>query len=171
MRIEAGESIGLLGRNGAGKTSLLKLLSGEIEPDQGSVVRQQNLRAAYLPQEVPQGLASKVAEIIHSSLPSAAHPGTEDAWRAQLSVEKTISRMSLDPQAEFATLSAGMKRRVLLGRGLVSEPHLLLLDEPTNHLDIRAIIWLEDFLARWGGTLLFVTHDRAFLQKMARRIL
>jgi ABC transport system ATP-binding/permease protein len=171
MQIEAGESIGLLGRNGAGKTSLLKLLSGEIVPDRGGVVRQQNLRAAYLPQEVPEGLAGRVADIIHSGLPPAAHAGAEDAWRAQLSVEKTISRMSLDPQAEFATLSAGMKRRVLLGRGLVSEPHLLLLDEPTNHLDIRAITWLEDFLARWGGTLLFVTHDRAFLQKMARRIL
>lgn len=170
MQIEVGESIGLIGRNGAGKSSLLKLLDGEIEPDQGNVVRQQNLRTAYLPQEVPQGLAGKVAEIIHGGLPTV-HPGPEDAWRAQLSVEQTISRMTLDPLAEFATLSAGMKRRVLLGRGLVSEPNLLLLDEPTNHLDIRAITWLEDFLARWGGTLLFVTHDRAFLQKMARRIL
>ncbi len=171
FQIEAGERTGLLGRNGAGKSSLLKLLNGEIEPDGGSVARQQNLRTAYLPQEVPQGLEGKVAGIIQSGLPPADHLGTEAAWRAQLSVEKILSRMSLDPQAEFATLSAGMKRRVLLGRGLVSEPHLLLLDEPTNHLDIRAITWLEDFLARWEGTLLFVTHDRAFLQRMARRIL
>ncbi len=171
LQIEAGESIGLLGRNGAGKTSLLKLLAGESEPDRGSLARQQNLRVAYLSQEVPEELAGRVADIIRGGLPPAATPGAEESWRLPLSVEKIISRMSLDPQAEFASLSAGMKRRVLLGRSLVSEPHLLLLDEPTNHLDIDAITWLEDFLARWNGTLLFVTHDRLFLQRMARRIL
>jgi ATP-binding cassette subfamily F protein uup len=94
----------------------------------------------------------------------------EHQWRRQHQVEKILSRMELDPQARFELLSAGMKRRVFLARGLVREPDLLLLDEPTNHLDITSIDWLEDFLKRWGGTLLFVTHDRVFLQRLTTRI-
>ncbi len=171
LQIEAGERVGLLGRNGAGKSSLLKLIYGDLRPDGGSVSRQQNLKLAYLPQEAPQDLLGNVSEIIASGLEREAQNAPEDAWRQQLQVEKTISRMSLDPQARFEQLSAGMKRRVLLGRGLVREPDLLLLDEPTNHLDIAAIRWLENFLQRWNGTLLFVTHDRAFLQRIASRIL
>ena len=171
--IESGERVGLLGRNGAGKTSLLKLLYGELLPDGGTISRQQGLRAAYLPQEVPEGLAGSVAEIVAQGLEGADTPGMllKETWAGQLAVEKVISRMALDPQARFEDLSAGMKRRVLLARGLAREPNLLLLDEPTNHLDLEAITWLEDFLARWNGTLLFVTHDRAFLQRLASRII
>jgi len=172
LQIEQGEMIGLLGRNGAGKSSLLKLLLGEIPTDGGQVARQQNLRIGFLAQEVPQGLTGSVSSIVAGglteTLPRAA---SEEGWQRQLQVEMTLSRMDLDPDAQFERLSAGMKRRVLLARGLVREPHLLLLDEPTNHLDIQAINWLEDFLQRWNGTLLFVTHDRTFLQKMARRII
>lgn len=166
-QIEPGERIGLLGSNGAGKSTLLKLLYGEVSPDSGSVARQQNLRLAYLPQEVPQGISGSIASIIASGLDAVPD---EESWQQQIQVDKIISRMALDPAAQFESLSAGMKRRVLLARGLAREPGLLLLDEPTNHLDINAITWLEDFLQRWNGTLLFVTHDRAFLQKLARRI-
>ena len=172
FQIERSESIGLLGRNGMGKSTLLKLVYGELEPDSGVIARQQNLRLAYLPQEAPQELGGTVARIIAGGLEGLVEtgPGAEEGWQRQLQVEKVISRMQLEPAAQFETLSAGMKRRVLLGRGLARNPDLLLLDEPTNHLDIASITWLEDFLARWGGTLLFVTHDRAFLQRMATRI-
>ncbi len=171
LQIERGEWIGLLGRNGMGKSTLLKLINGDLSPEGGSVARQQNLRTAYLPQEVQQGLAGTVSDIVASGLESEL-PGSsaEDHWQRQLQVEQVISRMQLEPAAQFITLSAGLKRRVLLARGLVRAPDLLLLDEPTNHLDIQSIDWLENFLKRWGGTLLFVTHDRIFLQKLATRI-
>ena len=200
LQIEPGERIGLLGRNGTGKSSLLKLIYGELYPDNGGIARQQNLRLAYLPQEIPRDLAensvffSDVASVIASGLPPAfssspslavspatnTHPAArtsaEETWQRQIQVEQIISRMGLEPQALFSTLSAGMKRRVLLARGLVRDPDLLLLDEPTNHLDINAIGWLEDFLFHWSDTgrshtLLFVTHDRMFLQKLSRRII
>jgi ABC transport system ATP-binding/permease protein len=173
FNIERGEMVGVLGRNGTGKTTLLRLAFGDLLPDSGQVSRQQGLRVAYLPQEVTQGLAGTIAEIVASGLTAeitAPGSGYEDAWQRQLQVEKVVARMAIDPTAQFDTLSAGMKRRVLLARALVREPELLLLDEPTNHLDIDAIRWLEDFLARWNGTLLFVTHDRAFLQKLTTRI-
>ncbi len=174
LQIERGEWVGLLGRNGMGKTTLLKLVNGDLAPESGVVARQQNLRVASLPQEIPQGLAGTVAEIVASGLNGSAAPevsGAENAaWQHQLQVEQVIARMDLDPQAHFEVLSAGLKRRVLLARGLVRAPDLLLLDEPTNHLDIQSIDWLEDFLKRWGGTLLFVTHDRVFLQKLTTRI-
>jgi ATP-binding cassette subfamily F protein uup len=170
LQIERGEWVGLLGRNGMGKSTLLKLVNGDILPESGVVARQQNLRVAYLPQEVPQGLTGTVAEIVTSNLAAAASANAEAAWQDQIQVEQVISRMQLDPTAQFEMLSAGLKRRVLLARGLAINPDLLLLDEPTNHLDIDAIGWLEDFLKRWGGTLLFVTHDRQFLQKLTTRI-
>ena len=174
LQIERGEWVGLLGRNGMGKSTLLKLVNGDLTPEHGVVARQQNVRVAYLPQEIPQGLAGTVAEIVASGLnesPSPAGSGSENAaWQHQLQVEQVIARMSLDPEASFDVLSAGLKRRVLLARGLVRTPDLLLLDEPTNHLDILSIDWLEDFLKRWGGTLLFVTHDRVLLQKLTTRI-
>jgi ABC transport system ATP-binding/permease protein len=170
LQIERGESVGLLGRNGAGKSTLLKLLNGDISPDSGAVSRQQNLRAAYLSQEVPQELSGRVDRIVAGGLDSAAVQ-LENPWQAQLQVEQILSRMQLDASADFQVLSAGMKRRVLLARALVRGPDLLLLDEPTNHLDIDAIDWLEDFLKRWGGTLFFVTHDRVFLQRLATRII
>ncbi|MCG2784865.1 MAG: ATP-binding cassette domain-containing protein [Anaerolineae bacterium] len=169
LQIERGESVGLLGRNGAGKSTLLKLLYGDLSPDGGNVSRQQNLKTAYLSQEVPQGLSGAVGQIIADGLDGANHDA-EQHWQGQIQVEQIISRMQLDPSARFEVLSAGMKRRVLLARGLVRAPDLLLLDEPTNHLDIDAIDWLEDFLKRWGGTLFFVTHDRVFLQRLATRI-
>ncbi len=172
LQIERGEMIGLLGRNGTGKSTLLKLVYGDLSPENGTISRQQNLRLAYLPQEVPQGLAGTIAEIIASGLEAAVTAGTgpDELWQRQIQVEQVLSRMDLDPHLSFDTLSAGMKRRVLLARGLVRSPDLLLLDEPTNHLDIDSISWLEDFLIRWGGTLLFVTHDREFLQRLATRI-
>ncbi|MBK9926648.1 MAG: ATP-binding cassette domain-containing protein [Anaerolineales bacterium] len=172
LQIENGESVGLLGRNGMGKSTLLKLISGDIQPHGGTIARQQNIRVAYLPQEVPQSLSGRVADVVASGLEAVTSPlDDEHQWQRQHQIDKIISRMDLDPEARFEVLSAGMKRRVFLARGLVREPNLLLLDEPTNHLDINAIDWLEDFLKRWGGTLLFVTHDRVFLQSLAKRII
>ncbi len=172
LQIERGEWVGLLGRNGMGKSTLLKLINGDILPHNGSISRQQNMRVAYLPQEVPQHLKGRIIDIVEGSL-DALTPATSDDehhWQRQHQVDKILSRMDLDPELNFETLSAGLKRRVYLARGLVRNPDLLLLDEPTNHLDIKAIDWLEDFLKRWGGTLLFVTHDRMFLQKLSTRI-
>jgi ATP-binding cassette subfamily F protein uup len=174
LQIESGERVGLLGRNGVGKSTLLKLVNGDFPPDRGTIARQQNLRVAYLPQEVPQEVTGSVANIVASGLESMLaevdedHDGNE--WQRQLQVQQVLSRMQLDPAAPFEVLSAGLKRRVILARGLVRNPDLLLLDEPTNHLDLDAIDWLEDFLKRWGGTLLFVTHDRVFLQHLTTRI-
>ena len=169
LQIEAGEWVGLLGRNGMGKSTLLKLVNGDMDPQSGVVARQQNLRAAYLPQEVPADVTGKVFDIVASGLDGLA--SHEHHWQGQLQVEQVIARMQLDAEAQFEVLSAGMKRRVMLARGLVRDPELLLLDEPTNHLDIASIDWLEGFLKRWGGTLLFVTHDRVFLQKLTTRII
>jgi ABC transport system ATP-binding/permease protein len=171
FQIESGEWVGLLGRNGMGKSTLLKLISGEILPHSGTIARQQNIRLAYLPQEVPQDLSGRVGNIVESGL--EAPVGTlddEHQWQRQHQVEKVLSQMELDPKAQFEILSAGLKRRVYLARGLARNPDLLLLDEPTNHLDIKSIDWLEDFLKRWGVTLVFVTHDRVFLQRLATRI-
>ena len=173
FQIESGERIGLLGRNGVGKSTLLKLVNGDFPSDSGTVARQQNLRVAYLPQEVPQELAGRVADIVAGgleSMPVGAAGHDEKEWQGQRQVQQVLSRMQLDPAAPFEMLSAGLKRRVILARGLVRNPDLLLLDEPTNHLDLAAIDWLEDFLQRWGGTLLFVTHDRVFLQHLTTRI-
>ena len=169
LQIEQGEWLGLLGRNGMGKSTLLKLVNGDIYPQSGTVSRQQNLRTAYLPQEVPADITGKVFDIVAGGL-DAPPVHDEHHWQGQLQVEQVISRMQLDEDARFETLSAGMKRRVMLARGLVRDPELLLLDEPTNHLDIASIDWLEGFLKRWGGTLLFVTHDRVFLQRLTTRI-
>ncbi len=171
FQIERGERVGLLGRNGMGKSTILKMLNGDVLPHDGIVSRQQNVRTAYLPQEVPQDLHGRIEDIIASGLSDSDFADDEHHWKRDNQVQKTISLMELDGEARFETLSAGMKRRVILARGLVCNPDLLLLDEPTNHLDIQAIDWLEDFLKRWGGTLLFVTHDRVFLQKLTTRII
>jgi ATP-binding cassette subfamily F protein uup len=169
LQIEAGEWIGLLGRNGMGKSTLMKLINGDILPKSGQVARQQNVRTAYMPQEVPLGMTGIVHDIVSSGFDSK-EKSVDEHWQRQLQVDQVISRMGLDGEASFDTLSAGLKRRVLLARGLVNNPDLLLLDEPTNHMDIDSIAWLEDFLVRWGGTLFFVTHDRQFLQRIAHRI-
>ncbi|MBK9781482.1 MAG: ATP-binding cassette domain-containing protein [Anaerolineales bacterium] len=171
FQIERGERVGLLGRNGMGKSTLLKMLNDDFMPHDGVIARQQNVRTAYLPQEVPQDLTGRVQDIIASGLIDSDFADDEHHWKRDNQVQKTISLMELDGDARFETLSAGMKRRIILARGLVCNPDLLLLDEPTNHLDIQAIDWLEDFLKRWGGTLLFVTHDRVFLQKLTTRII
>ena len=166
--VEAGQRVGLLGRNGAGKTSLMRLIAGMIEPDAGTVDRGPGVRVALLRQDVPQDLAGAVHEVVAGGLPPAT---VETAWQHAQSVTQLLARMGLDDAAEFAPLSAGMKRRVLLARAVIGRPDLLLLDEPTNHLDVEAVEWLEAFLGRWRGTLMFVTHDRAFLRRMADRIL
>jgi ATP-binding cassette subfamily F protein uup len=172
FRIKDNERIGLIGRNGMGKTSLMKLINGDLTEDSGIVSRQQGLRIAYLPQEMPQGLSGTIYEIVKNGLADMVFDWSEEEmeWQSDLLVQKTLSRMQLLPEMDFDVLSAGMKRRVLLAKGLVAQPQLLLLDEPTNHLDIQSILWLEDFLLRWNGSLIFVTHDRVFLQKLTTRI-
>ena len=167
--IEPGQRIGLLGRNGAGKTSLMRLLAGAIESDAGAVVWSPGTTVALLRQDVPQDVTGDVRMIVASGLPAAT--AAENAWQREQAVTQILARMALDGTAAFEALSAGMKRRVLLAKGLVGQPDMLLLDEPTNHLDIEAVAWLEEFLGRWRGTLMFVTHDRTFLRRMADRIL
>lgn len=173
FQIHEGEKITLLGRNGAGKSTLMKMINGMIEPDSGEIFREKNLRTAMLQQEVPDDITGDVYRIITGGIidnPEEIHDAALEKKHIG-QIEKVLSMMNLDSGAEFVTLSAGMKRRVLLARALVNEPDILLLDEPTNHLDIDSIRWLEDFLARYEGTLFFVTHDRAFMQKVANRIL
>ncbi|MEX1094627.1 MAG: ATP-binding cassette domain-containing protein [Planctomycetales bacterium] len=180
LRVEPGERIGLLGRNGSGKSTLMKLIAGEIAPDAGDVRRASGLRVARLVQEVPTGYTGTVAEVVAegaaANLRSTSSAGGDpaerhsDEWKVRHAAERVLSRMKLDGDAAFATLSSGMKRRVLLAQALAGEPDILLLDEPTNHLDIASIAWLERFLQGYDGTLLFVTHDRVFLQALATRI-
>ncbi len=160
--IEPGERICLLGRNGEGKSTLLKILSGTLEPDEGAMIVQSGVQVARLTQTVPQELSGTVFDLVSKDW---NHEHTLDH-----PVEKVISLMNLDPAQPFNELSGGMRRRALLAKALVNDPEVLILDEPTNHLDIESIQWLENFLLRWRGTVLFVTHDRVFLQKLATRI-
>jgi ATP-binding cassette subfamily F protein uup len=168
-QIEAGQRIGLLGRNGSGKTTFMRILSGQVAPDSGRVVFAPGVRASLLPQDVPQEVTGSVHDLVAGGLPPSSRD-VEHAWQAEQRLERLLTDMELPPQARYEQFSAGMKRRVLLARAIISEPELLLLDEPTNHLDLGAIEWLEDFLSRWPGTLMFVTHDRTFLRKLATRI-
>lgn len=172
-RIEPGQRIGLLGRNGAGKTTLMKIICGNVEPDAGSVLIEPSTHIAILGQDVPQDLNGSVYEIVASGLAGMLGPQGDpiEDWEIQVEVDQILSRMNLDPETRFEKLSSGMKRRVLLAKAIVTKPDLLLLDEPTNHLDIDAIDWLEDFLSKSRFAIMFVTHDRVFLQKMANRIL
>ena len=169
--LERGERVCIIGRNGEGKSTLLKVIAGEITPDGGEIVRQQGLRIATMMQEVPRDWAGTVEDIVAGGLQE--HPdmvGHLEDWEIQTKVAKITTRLELDPYGEFASLSGGRKRRVLLARALITEPDILLLDEPTNHLDIRSITWIEQFLLGWNGTLLFITHDRSFLGTVATRI-
>ncbi len=200
LQIERGERICLLGRNGAGKSTLMKVAAGELVPDSGEVVRQQGTTIARLAQEIPEGVTGTAFDVVAGGLGELGAllagyhdvihrlaTDTSDAllaqldrlhraidsgggWEVQRRVETVLSHLSLDPDAEFASLSGGRKRQVLLARALVSQPDLLLLDEPTNHMDVDAIAWLEEFLLDQPITLLFVTHDRAFLRRIATRI-
>ncbi|MBM4002785.1 MAG: ATP-binding cassette domain-containing protein [Planctomycetes bacterium] len=169
-RIETGQRIGLLGRNGAGKTTLMRILSGEITPDHGEVDFAPGTRVSLLPQDVPQEIVGRVADVVAGGAPVTTEE-QEPVWKRTRRQEELVALMELDTDSRFELLSSGMKRRVLLARALVSAPDLLLLDEPTNHLDVEAIVWLEEFLLRWNATLMFVTHDRMFLRKLANRIL
>jgi len=169
LEIDRGERIGLLGRNGAGKSTLMKLIAGEVVPDQGTVSLAHGIRVGRLVQEVPIGTEQSVGEIVSTGWGALDESGHD--WEADQAVDRVLSRMGLDRAARFQALSSGMKRRVLLAQSLVRQPDVLLLDEPTNHLDIESITWLEGFLQQYEGTLIFVTHDRAFLQSLATRIL
>ncbi|MCB9953852.1 MAG: ATP-binding cassette domain-containing protein [Planctomycetaceae bacterium] len=169
LEIEPGERIGLLGRNGAGKSTLLKLILGEVEPDEGEVWREKGLRLGQLVQSVPEGNDLTVFQVACQDLDL---PRPDDSsWQLDQAVSRQLKMMGLNEDEPFAALSSGMKRRVLLARALATEPDLLILDEPTNHLDIDSITWLEGFLKKFGGSLLFITHDRVFLQALATRIL
>ena len=171
FEVNAGERIGLMGRNGTGKSTLLKLLCSELQPDDGSIVLGDDTLIGRLIQEVPDGSTAAVADIVRQGLSADTTAlGTSD-WEYQQKVERVISRMQLDAHAPFTSLSSGMKRRVLLAQALVTEPDVLLLDEPTNHLDVDSIAWLEKFLKGYSGAIIFVTHDRVFLQQLATRII
>src|SRR4051812_21658 len=169
LQVQAGERACILGRNGTGKSTLLQIISGELPPDSGTVWHQPSLRVARLVQDVPLTSDRSVFDVVAEGL---AHLKGQDAdeWRREHKVDLILSRLDLDGGARVDTLSGGWRRRVLLARALVAEPGVLLLDEPTNHLDIEAISWLENFLADYKGAVVFVTHDRAFLQRLATRI-
>ena len=201
LQIDANERVCLIGRNGTGKSTLLKIINGDEAPDSGSVWRQPGVRIARLVQDaalfadrpvfdvVAEGLgdlsdlvtlyhhtAVEVSEIGNSALlerlGNLQHELEErDGWRLEQRVELVLSRLSLPTEVMVDALSGGWRRRVLLARALVSQPALLLLDEPTNHLDLDTITWLESFLVDYPGAVLFVTHDRAFLRRLATRII
>jgi len=201
FQIEKGERVCLLGRNGVGKSSMLKLFHGEIFPDKGEIWRQQGVTVAMLEQGVPPGCDGTIFDVVAEGLGEkgkviVAHArickipkakltrelvaqrdkwqrllDAEEDWSLIRQVENVLSRTGLDPEAKFVDLSAGMKRRTLFARALAMEPDILLLDEPTNHLDIDTIVWMEGFVQRHVKTLLFITHDREFLKKIATRII
>lgn len=166
--IDAGQKIGLLGRNGAGKTTLLRMLTGDVQPDGGKIITTPGTTISRLTQDVPSDLTGSIKSIVLAG--QNQEVDVEDQWQVEHAVDSTLSRMELNPDQAFESLSSGMKRRVLLAQAIASDPDILLLDEPTNHLDIPAILWLEDFLTRWRQTLIFITHDRSFLQKLSTRI-
>ena len=198
--IERRERVCLLGRNGAGKSTIMKLLDGSVAPDSGEIVRQTGVTVARLEQEVPFDVEGSTFDVVAAGLGEtgrllaryhhASHRvsieasesalreldrlhhalDTAGAWEVQSRVDTVLLHLALDPDAPFAGASGGRKRQALLARALVGEPDVLLLDEPTNHLDVEAIEWMEEFLIDRGATLVFVTHDRAFLRRLATRI-
>ncbi|HEY4301272.1 MAG TPA: ATP-binding cassette domain-containing protein [Candidatus Didemnitutus sp.] len=169
FQIDPGERVCLLGRNGAGKSTLMKVIAGEMKPDSGDVFRPPGAVYTRLTQEIPADVAGSVHDVVHSGLrPNDDHH--EEDWERDVRVEDLIHSLQLPAGMAFGALSGGLKRRVLLARALAGQPDLLLLDEPTNHLDLESIQWLEEFLLAARPTLFFVTHDRAFLRKVATRI-
>lgn len=165
LSLEKGERVCLVGRNGEGKSCLLNLLAGNLKPDEGEVYRARDAVAALMPQVVPESLAGRVLDVVAEG--ARKEWGAEERERA---ARRAVSRSGLEAEWRCEGLSGGMRRRVLLAKALASEPDVLLLDEPTNHLDVESIEWLERFLARFGGAVFFVTHDRAFLRALATRI-
>ncbi len=161
LSVEPGARACVTGRNGEGKSTLLKVLAGILEPDRGEVLKDASVRVAYLPQDVPEDRPGTVREILVRAVGDVAREHVADAL---------CTRLNLPPQTAFNALSGGLRRRVLLGCALATEPHLLLLDEPTNHLDITSIQWLEGFLATAPFACLFITHDRAFLKAVAKTV-
>ncbi|MDE2214852.1 MAG: ATP-binding cassette domain-containing protein [Candidatus Omnitrophica bacterium] len=200
LQLEAKERVALLGRNGVGKTTLMKVMAGQVEIDRGEIVCQKGVKVTHLPQEVPNNITGTVFDIVFTGLGQRAkllsdyHHITQrlhtentlalmnelgrlqeqldatQGWDLDAQVEDVLSHMKLDGETEFETLSGGQKRRALLAKALVIKPDILLLDEPTNHLDIDTINWLEGFLKDYPGTLFFVTHDRTFMTHLASRI-
>lgn len=197
-QISRGERVCIIGRNGTGKSTLLRVVKGEQQPDEGEVWRAPGLKIGELPQELPEADERTVFDVVASGLHGvgvllaryqhltqnvttdtdlnalmAVQQELEalDGWRLQQLVDSTISRLQLPAQAKLNELSGGWRRRVLLAQALVAEPDVLLLDEPTNHLDIGAIAWLEEVLLSFNGAVVFITHDRTFLQHLATRIL
>ena len=198
--LEMGERVCLIGRNGTGKTTLMKLIQGEMQADEGDLRKKDGLIVASLSQEVPHEARGSVFDIVASGLGDAARllqeynhvlhdvaDGDEKAlkkmekiqhelesvngWSLVQRVEETISRLQLSGDDLIEDMSGGLKRRIMLAKALVVEPDILMLDEPTNHLDIESILWLENFLKSYNGCVLFITHDRIFLQNVATRIL
>jgi ATP-binding cassette subfamily F protein uup len=164
FHIEQGDRICLLGSNGAGKSSLLRVLAGDTAADSGQVITSPGIRVTRLPQQVPANLAGRIIDIV------CPEHASEARGREALESRQILSRLQLDPLAEFAPLSGGTRRRVLLAKALLGTPDLVLLDEPTNHLDLESITFLENFLLRYCRTFVFVTHDRAFLRRLATRV-
>jgi ATP-binding cassette subfamily F protein uup len=194
LDIQKGQRICFLGRNGAGKSTFMKIIAGEIAPDAGEIITEPGVKIAYLPQDVPEDLSGtvfdivapgagesgeKLAQVQNSSAhadPAILHElhhylDQHNGWRVQTVIERVLEDVGLDGSADFRSLSGGMRRRTLLARALVREPDLLLLDEPTNHLDIESITWLESFILGSKLTVLFVTHDRRLLKRLATRII
>ncbi|WP_420590406.1 ribosomal protection-like ABC-F family protein [Bacterioplanoides sp.] len=194
--VHSGERVCIVGRNGAGKSTLLKVLSGEVIPDDGSVVRRDMLRVSVLQQELPQTTDSPVYDVVAEGLGELGHAialyhdetakgeaadlklleklqnqiEAADGWSWQQKVDAIIQKLNLPGEASFASLSGGWQRRVMLARALVVEPELLILDEPTNHMDVPTIEWLEEQLKQFNGSLVFISHDRAFVQNLSTRI-
>ncbi|MEO5567429.1 MAG: ATP-binding cassette domain-containing protein [Gemmatimonadaceae bacterium] len=198
--IEKGERVCLLGRNGAGKSTIMKLLDGTMKPDSGDVVRQTGVSVTRLEQEVPDDVDGTIFDVVAAGLGDSGHLlakyhqashsvgahasaaalreldrlhhalDAANAWEMASRVDTVLEHLGLDADAQFAAASGGRKRQALLARALVRQPDVLLLDEPTNHLDVDAVEWMEAFLVDRGTTLIFVTHDRAFLRNVATRI-
>jgi len=188
LNIESNERIGLIGRNGAGKSTLLKLINGEIGADDGEILKQQNVTTGRLIQEVPSELELDIRSVVaqgdsaRGKLLQQYYAGGDndqdlqaqltetDAWTLDLQVRTICSKFELDPETSFQQLSGGMKRRVLMAQALVTDPSILMLDEPTNHLDIETILWLENLLLGLNTTLIIISHDRSFIDKLCTRI-